>query len=185
MALKATIFKAALQVADMGRNHYHDHALTIARHPSETDERMMVRLLAFALHAHERLSFGQGLGSDDEPDLWQKDLTGAIETWIDVGLPDEKHIRKACGRAEQVFVYGYGGHGADTWWEQIGATLDRAGNLTVMKLPVATSRALARLAHRTMRLYCTIQDGHIWLADETETVEVELATVKSPSVPPH
>jgi uncharacterized protein YaeQ len=185
MALRATIFKAALQVADMGRNHYHDHALTIARHPSETDERMMVRLLAFALHAHERLSFGQGLGSDDEPDLWQKDLTGAIEAWIDVGLPDEKHIRKACGRAAQVFVYGYGGHGADTWWEQIGATLDRAGNLTVMKLPVATSRALARLAHRTMRLYCTIQDGHIWLADETETVEVELATVKSPSAPPH
>jgi Uncharacterized protein conserved in bacteria len=106
----------------------------------------MVRLLAFALHAHERLAFGQGIGSDDEPDLWQRDLTGAIEAWIDVGLPDDKRIRKACGRAAQVFVYGYGGHGADTWWNQIGATLERSGNLTVMKLPVATSRALARLA---------------------------------------
>ena len=127
----------------MGRNYYHDHALTLARHPSETDERMMVRLLAFALHAHERLAFGQGIGSDDEPDLWQRDLTGAIEAWIDVGLPDDKRIRKACGRAAQVFVYGYGGHGADTWWNQIGATLERSGNLTVMKLPVATSRALA------------------------------------------
>jgi len=185
LALKATVFKAVLQVADMGRSYYHDHALTIARHPSETDERMMVRLLAFALHAHERLAFGQGIGSDDEPDLWRRDLTGAIEDWIDVGLPDEKHIRKACGRAAQVFVYGYGGHGADTWWDQIGATLDRASNLTVMKLPVGTSRALSRLARRTMRLYCTIQDGQIWLTDETDSIEVELATVKSPSAPPH
>ena len=104
MALKATIFKAELQIADMDRNYYHDHALTIARHPSETDERMMVRLLAYALHADETLSFGKGLSTDDEPDLWQKDLTGAIELWIDVGQPDEKRIRKACGRARQVFV---------------------------------------------------------------------------------
>ena len=92
MALKATIFKAELQIADMDRNYYHDHALTIARHPSETDERMMVRVLAYALHAHEALSFGKGLSTDDEPDLWQKDLTGAIELWIDVGQPDEKRI---------------------------------------------------------------------------------------------
>ena len=185
MALRATIFKAALQIADMGRNYYHDHALTIARHPSETDARMMVRLLAFALHAHERLSFGKGLSSDDEPDLWQKDLTGAIEAWIDVGLPDEKRIRKACGRAAQVFVYSYGGHGAGTWWDQIGGKLERAGNLTVMRLSVATSQALAGLARRNMRLYCTIQDGQIWLADETDTVEVELAMVKTPSAPWH
>jgi len=102
MALNATIFKAVLQIADMDRNYYRDHALTIARHPSETDERMMVRLLAFVLHAHEALSFGKGLSADGEPDLWQKDLTGAIELWIDVGQPDEKSIRKACGRAKQV-----------------------------------------------------------------------------------
>jgi uncharacterized protein YaeQ len=181
LALKATIFKAALHVADMGRNYYHDHALTIARHPSETDERMMVRLLAFALHAHERLAFGQAIGSDDEPDLWRRDLTGAIEDWIDVGLPDGKRIRNACGRSAQVFVYGYGGHGADTWWNQIETTVERSGNLTVMKLPMATSRALARLARRNMRLYCTVQDGQIWLADETDSVEVELAMVKSPA----
>jgi uncharacterized protein YaeQ len=99
MALKSTIFKAELSVADMDRNYYGDHALTIARHPSETDERMMVRVLAFALHAHERLEFGRGLSTDDEPDLWQRDLTGAIERWIDVGLPDEQDLRKACGRA--------------------------------------------------------------------------------------
>ena len=109
MAIKATICKANLQIADMERHYYQDHALTLARHPSETDERMMVRLLAFALHAHEYLEFGQGMTADDEADVWQKDLTGAIELWIDVGLPDEKLIRKACGRANQVVVYCYGG----------------------------------------------------------------------------
>ena len=105
MALKATIFKADLQIADMDRHYYGDHALTIARHPSETDERMMVRLLAFALHAHDMLAFGRGLSADDEPDLWQKDLTGAIDLWIDVGQPDEKRMLKACGRSSRVVVY--------------------------------------------------------------------------------
>jgi uncharacterized protein YaeQ len=113
MALNATIFKASLRIADIDRNYYADRAVTIARHPSETDERMMVRLLAFARHAHDALSFGKGLGRDDEPDLWQKDLTGAIDLWIDVGQPDEKRIRRACGRAEAVFVYSCGGRGAD------------------------------------------------------------------------
>ena len=108
MALKATIFKADLQIADMDRNYYQDHALTLARHPSETDERMMVRLLAFAIHADEALTFTKGLFDTEEPDLWQKDLTGAIQLWIEVGQPDEKRILKACGRSEQVIVYSYG-----------------------------------------------------------------------------
>ena len=125
MALKATIFKADLQIADMDRSYYADHSLTVARHPSETDERMMVRLLAFALHAGEALAFGKGLSTEDEPDLWLRDLTGVIDLWIDVGLPDEKRIRRACGRAEQVYVYSYGGHGADLWWKQTGADLER------------------------------------------------------------
>ena len=181
MALKATIFKAELQIADMDRSYYHDHALTIARHPSETDERMMVRLLAFAVHASEALSFGKGLGADDEPDLWQKDLTGAIELWIDVGQPDEKRMRRACGRAAQVFVYSYGGHGAGIWWDQIGGKLERSRNLTVMSLPASACQALARLARRNMQLNCTIQDGQIWLADADARVEVELTEMKAAS----
>ncbi len=112
MALKATICKAELHIADMERGYYKDHALTIARHPSETEERMMVRILAFALNADDALGFGAGLSTDDEPDLWRKDLTGNIETWIDVGLPGEKRMRKACGRAEAVVVYSYGGRAA-------------------------------------------------------------------------
>ncbi len=117
MALKATIFKVELQVADMDRSYYGDHALTIARHPSETDERMMLRVLAFALHAGPDLAFGKGLSTDDEPDLWQRDLTGAIALWIDVGQPDEKLLRRACGRAREVVVYAYG-RGVDLWWDR-------------------------------------------------------------------
>ena len=181
MALKATIFKAELQIADMDRHYYHDHAPTLARHSSETDERMMVRLLAFALHAHEALVFGKGLSADDEPDLWQKDLTGVIETWIDVGQPDEKRIRKACGRANQVFIYTYGGRSADIWWEQNSGDLERLKNLIVMNLPLDTSRALAKLAQRNMQLQCRIQDGQIWVADKDNTVEIELTPVKTSS----
>jgi uncharacterized protein YaeQ len=181
MAIKSTIFKAELQIADMDRNYYHDHALTIAQHPSETDERMMVRVLAFALHAHEALSFGKGLSADDEPDLWQKDLTGTIELWIDVGLPDEKLIRKACGRARQVIVYTYGGRGADIWWNQNASKLERLNNLTVINLPETTSQALTTLVQRTMQLQCTIQDGEIWIADNNVRIQVELTTLKTPS----
>ena len=180
MALKATIFKADLQIADMDRGYYRDHALTIARHPSETDERMMVRLLAYALHAGDALSFGKGLSADDEPDLWQKDLTGAIELWIDVGQPDEKRIRRACGRARQVIVYSYGGHGAAIWWNQIGGKLERSGNLTVVSVAPAGSQALAKLARRNMQLNCTIQDEQVWLADAENRVQVDLTRVKIP-----
>jgi len=173
MALKATIFKAELQIADMERGYYHDHAVTVARHPSETDERMMVRLLAFALNADESLTFGAGLSTDDEPDLWRKDLTGSIETWIDVGLPDEKRIRKACGRANAVFVYSYGGHAAQLWWQQVGDKLARSHKLTVIELPQAGTRALAALAARNMKLQYTIQDGQVWVADDRESVQLD------------
>ena len=173
MALKATICKAELHIADMERGYYHDHAVTVARHPSETDERMMVRLLAFALNADDTLAFGAGLSTDGEPDLWRKDLTGSIETWIDVGLPDEKRIRKACGRADQVIVYCYGGHAAQLWWQQVGGKLARSNKLTVIELPQAGTRALAALAARNMKLQYTIQDGQVWVADDRESVQLD------------
>ena len=180
MAIKSTIFKVNLQIADMERHYYADHALTLARHPSETDERMMVRLLVFALHAHPYLEFGQGMTADDEADLWQKDLTGAIELWIDVGLPDEKLIRKACGRANQVIVYTYGGRTAEMWFAQNSSQFERLKNLTVINLPSATTRALALLAQRTMQLQCTIQDGQVWLGDGASSVQVERVALKMP-----
>jgi uncharacterized protein YaeQ len=173
MALKSTIYKADLQVSDMDRNYFGSHALTIARHPSETDERMMVRLLAFACHADEALSFGRGLSADDEPDLWQKDLTGAIQLWIDVGLPDEKLIRKASGRSERVMLYVYGGKTADIWYEDNRAKLAKIGNLGIVNIPAASTQMLAALAQRTMDIQCTIQDGQIWFSGGEETVHIE------------
>ena len=178
MASNALIYKASLQISDIDRHYYHDHALTLARHPSETDERVMVRLLAFAMHAHEDLSFGRGLGSEDEPALWQKDLTGAIERWIELGQPDHKAIRQACGRAKQVVIYSYGGRGAAAWWENHRTTLDRFQNLVVRNISTDGSRSLAQLAQRAMELHCTIQGGAVMIGDGTTTVQLDLTTLK-------
>ena len=187
MAQTAVVYKIALQIADIDRHYYHDHTLTIARHPSETEERMMVRVLAFARHAREGLSFGKGVlgapgesSQDVEPDLWQKDLTGAVDLWIDVGLPDEKQMRRACGRAKQVVIYAYGGHKADLWWRQFSAGARRAvpPNVTVINVSADTTRALAALAQRDLHLYCTVQDGQMVIGDGETTVQVELTVVK-------
>lgn len=175
MALKATIFKANLQIADIDRHHYADYGLTIARHPSETDERMMVRLLAFALHAGERLEFSKGLCVDEEPALWQKNYTGEIELWIDVGLPDAERIRKACNQAKQVLVYCYGGRSADLWWQRCAETLTRQQNLRVFNLPATVSKGLAALAQRNMELHVNIQDGQIGIGDASQQLQVDLA----------
>ncbi|AYH44167.1 YaeQ family protein [Azoarcus sp. DN11] len=179
MALKATIYKAEIAVADMDRNYYGDHNLTLARHPSETDERMMVRILAFALYADPALAFGKGLCVDDEPDLWQKDLTGLVERWIDVGQPDEKWIRKASGRAREVVVLSYG-RAADIWWNGIRDKLTRLTNLTVLNVPSDIPPALAAMTARSMRLQCTLQDGQVWITDGSATVAVEPERLMSP-----
>lgn len=172
MALKSTIFKAALQIADMDRNYYLDHNLTIARHPSETDQRMMVRLLAFALHADERLQFTKGLCADDEPDLWLKSLTNEIDLWIDLGLPDENRIRKACNKSTQVYLYCYGGRSVSIWWERHADKLKRFKNLRVINLPEDSTTTLATLAQKSMELHCSIQDGQICLGDATNNLMI-------------
>ncbi len=174
MALKATIFKAELGVADIDRGLYGNFPLTIARHPSETDERMMVRVLAFALNAHERLEFGKGISSEDEPALWRRDLTGAIEEWIDVGLPEERLLRRACGKAGRVILYTYGGRGVDVWWAQNQKDLVKQPRLRVIDVPQEASRAMAKLADRKMTLTATIQDGQIFFADENTSISIEL-----------
>lgn len=178
MALKSTVYKADLQIADMDRGYYADHSLTLARHPSETDERLMVRLLAFALHAHERLQFGQGMTDSDEPDLWRRDLTGRIEQWIDVGLPEDKLLKKACSRADEVVLLCYG-RTAELWWNQNRAALERLPRLRVQQLDVEASQALAALAERSMRLQCTVQDGQVWFGHAEETVSLQLQELKS------
>lgn len=178
MATNATIYKAVLQISDLDRHYFQDHTLTLARHPSENEERMMVRVLAFALHADDALSFGRGVGTEEEPALWQRDDTGAIDCWIEIGQPDEKTLRQACGRSKQVVVYVYGVRGAEAWWENQRAALDRLKNLTVTLLPMESVRALADMATPSMHLQWTIQDGHVWVADCTQTLHLELQRLK-------
>ena len=163
MALTATIHKAELSISDMDRHYYATHALTLARHPSETEERLMARLLAFALYADERLEFGKGLSDTDEPALWRKAYTGEIELWIDVGLPDETRLRKACNQSQKVVVLAYGGHAAEVWWNKIAGSLARHDNLSVLVLGHADTQALAALCARGMRLQVLIQDGELQL----------------------
>jgi uncharacterized protein YaeQ len=181
MALKATVFKATLDVADMDRNYYGSHALTVARHPSETDARMMVRLLAFALHASDTLAFGRGIAAEDEPALWQKDATGVIATWIDVGLPDERVLRKASGRAVSVVLYAYGGRAVELWRERHATALARLPNFVVHVLAPDAVEALAALAARTMQLQCTIQDGQVWFSNVDTTVAITLGALQARS----
>lgn len=183
MALKSTIHKAQLEISDMDRGYYATHALTLAQHPSETSERMMVRLLAFALHADERLEFGAGLSSEDEPDLWLKSLTGEVELWIDLGQPDEQRIRKACGRARQVVIVTYSGRGADIWWDKIAAGLARSKNLTVIDIPAASIPELAALAGRNMQLQCIIQEGDVQLMDAHSSATLTPGVRMSPTAP--
>ncbi|MHB1059666.1 MAG: YaeQ family protein [Rhodanobacter sp.] len=173
MALNSTIYKVELQVSDMDRHYYATHALTLARHPSETEERLMVRLLAFALHADERLEFGKGISDEDEPALWRKAYTDEIELWIEVGQPDETRIRKACGRSRQVVVINYGGNAAEIWWNRNAGALARNKNLSVLDIPAATVAGLVALLQRGMRLQCLIQDGQLQLMNDADAVAVD------------
>ena len=182
MALKSTIFKAALAVADIDHGYYADHALTLARHPSETDERMMIRLVALALNAHKlqdvcqgdgTLAFGAGLSNVDEPDVWLRDFTGETKLWIEVGQPEDKPIIKACGKSDEVIVYCFN-HAAEIWWRGIETKLTRPQNLQVYRVPTESSQALAALAQRSMQLQATIQENTLTLGDGANSIDVEL-----------
>ncbi|MEW8033957.1 MAG: YaeQ family protein [Candidatus Thiodiazotropha endolucinida] len=174
MALKATVFKAEVQVSDMERRHYQTYNLTLARHPSETDERLMVRLLAFLLNADEALSFTKGLSTDDEPDLWQKSLSDEIELWVELGQLDEKRLRRACGLAKQVIVYLYAEKSATVWWSQQQDMVRRFSNLRIAMLAVVGDTRLELLAQRNMSLHATVQDNQVWLSDDQQTVTIDV-----------
>ena len=173
MALNSTIYKVELQISDMDRHYYATHTLTLARHPSETEERLMVRLLAFALYADDRLEFGKGISDEDEPALWRKAYTDEIELWIEVGQPDETRIRKACGRSRQVVVLNYGGNAAEIWWSKVGTALGRNKNLTVLDIPASTVAGLVEMLQRGMRLQCLIQDGQLQMMNDADAVAID------------
>ncbi|WP_375591938.1 YaeQ family protein [Chitiniphilus eburneus] len=177
MALKSTIYKVELNVADMDHGYYGTHALTIARHPSETDERMMLRVLAFALHAGEGLEFGRGISDEDEPALWRRNLVDEVELWIDLGQPDERRLKKAANRAADAWVYTYGARTADVWWQGVSSQAGRYDNLHVRALDGDTMAALGTLAERGMTLHVTIQEGEISLSNGDDNIAITLRTL--------
>jgi uncharacterized protein YaeQ len=164
MAQKATIYKVELSVSDMDRHYYETHKLTVAKHPSETDERLMVRILAFALNAHEQLEMTKGISTDDEPDIWQKSLSDELELWVALGLPSEKIVRQSCGKASSVIVYSYGGRTAEMWWDKIKNSTTRFDNLRVINFSEKNTSDLGKLASRSMKLQVNIQDGDVMVS---------------------
>ncbi|VUD61659.1 hypothetical protein TDB9533_02862 [Thalassocella blandensis] len=185
MALKSTIFRAELNISDVNHHHYGDHKLTIARHPSETDERMMIRVLAFAhiigQAAGEGVEFGKGLSTDDEPDIWQKNLRGDIVHWVELGRPSEERIRKACGKAQQVSVFSFGDHAVELWWKEIAGKLQRHSNLNVYAINKSTSTALAELTCKNMALYCSIDGNTMTIGNDVRLIDVDVETLFDPS----
>lgn len=182
MALKSTVYKANVQIADMDRSRYATHQLTLARHPSETDERLMVRLLAFALQVpaddHDgALVFTRGISDTDEPDLWRLSLAGELREWIEVGQPDDRRLARACGRAERVVLYAYAAS-VPVWWSALQGKVARLANLEVWQLPAPQSQALAQLAERNMQLQVTVQEGQIWVGNGAESVELHPVALK-------
>jgi uncharacterized protein YaeQ len=186
MALKSTIYKVNLAIADIDNAYYADHALTLARHPSETDERMMIRLLALALNAYKLqadlngdgvLAFGAGLSDPDDPDLSLRDFTGQTRLWVEVGQPEDKPLNKACQKADAVMVYCFN-HAAEVWWRGIENKLTRMDKLQVWRVPTEASQALAKLAERSMQLQATVQEGALTLSNAKDSVHLEVVRWK-------
>lgn len=172
MALSASIFKTNIQLSDMDRQHYSTYSLTLARHPSETDERMMARLIAFMRYADDRLVFTKGLSEAEEPDLWAKDLTGQTELWIEVGAPTVKRIVSKSRQAKKIVVFGYG-RNAELWWKKSKDDLDRIGNLEVVILPVELTESISHQAERSMEWQCLIQDRQMSLIGKNGNFDVD------------
>ena len=168
MAANATVYKVSLDIADMDRHYYDGHNLTLAKHPSENDVRLMTRLVAFVLNANEDLVFCKGISQDDEPDLWKKSLNGVIKLWIDLGQPDDKRIKKACGRSEEVIIYTYQEGSASAWWKSSQKFLKRFKNLSVVYINVDGD--IEQLTKRAMSLSCNMSDGELTMLDSENSV---------------
>lgn len=178
MALKSTIYKANIELADMDRNYYDSLQLTIAKHPSETDQRLMVRLICFLLNAHPDLQFGKGVSDEEEAAIWQINYSDEIALWVELGQLDEKRLKKACNKAEQVKLYCYGSS-VDTWWSQSQNALNKYAKLSIEQFETHTTDALVQFLSRTMEFQCSIQDGQLWLSCNDESLLIETKPLKS------
>jgi uncharacterized protein YaeQ len=173
MALKSTIYKARINLSNMNIHHYQDYALTIAKHPSENDLRMMIRLIAFALSAQEEVEFTKGISDDSEPDLWKKNYDGSIEHWIELGLPDERRIRQICAKASKVTIYTYHGNQAIQWFHSVENMVKRFSHLDVIYLSIEEGKSLENLVVKGMDFSISIEDNQLWIANDDERISVD------------
>jgi len=174
LALNATIYKVHLELSDIDNSKYGTYPLTIALHPSETEERMLLRIVAFAINATENLQFTKGICADDEPDLWEKNLTGDIDHWIELGLLDEKRIKKACNRSKKVSLYTYGSGNVDTWWKHTENKLPKNCDLSVYRFICNSETPFEDLIARTFTLQCAIQEAAIMLFSGDNSIELSV-----------
>lgn len=178
MALRSSIFKANISLANLNTQIYDDIALTLALHPSETEERMMYRILAYLFCLQERLEFTEGLNNPDLPDIWQKDFTGAIEHWVDLGFPDEKRIKKALGRSNKVSIFTYNHFKFKIWFEKVSSNLINNPKVFVYCFEDNQPGELLQLVERSMILNCVIEDEQIFLSNNTVRAQINIKPAK-------
>lgn len=178
MALKATIFKVKLSLSNLNLHHYEDYTLTIARHPSENNLRMMARILAYILSAHEGLALTKGISTDTEPDIWKINHDGSIDHWIELGHLDERRIRQACAKAKKVSLYCYQGNHSQQWFSSIENGLSRFDNLDIIYLSFPDDQNIEDFVERGMNISCNIEDDEIWLSTEEHRLCVNFQFLK-------
>ncbi len=177
MALKSTIYKVNVELANMDQHYYDSLQLTIARHPSETEQRLIIRIICYILNAHPDLKFGKGISNEEEATIWQINYSNEIDLWIELGQLDEKRLKKACNKAKKVKLYCYG-TSTDIWWSQIKSKVNKLDYLSVEKFDHSITDSLIKLISKTMEFQCSIQDGQLWLSSENETLLIETEKLK-------
>lgn len=176
MALKPTIYKFRISLSDLNRDYYNTLNLTVAQHPSETVERMMVRVLAFCLNAQEHLVFTKGLSEIDEPDIWVRSLDDQTLLWVDVGEPAADRIKKNCRLSQEVKIYCFNSK-ADVWWSQIENKINQL-SASIYKFDWENIQALAAMVKRTMDVSVSITGNSIYVATESGECEINYITLK-------
>tara|TARA_R110002072_G_scaffold534_6_gene4006 strand:- start:179115 stop:179657 length:543 start_codon:yes stop_codon:yes gene_type:complete len=174
MALGSTIYKVDINLSNFNTHYYQDFNLTMAKHPSEDEARMMYRLLAFLYCAHEDLKFTRGLSTTEEPELWQKDYTGQIIQWIDMGLPDLKRIRQACGKSQSVKVFTYHQNKAQEWYQKNKSDFEKNKKLEVYHFNVNENGPIDKFVKKSMVLSCIIEESHMYLSNDNERIGIEI-----------
>ena len=179
MAQPSTIYRAGIQLSDIDRGLYESLQITVARHPSETEERLLARILAYALYYEPELTFTKGVGAGDEPDLWSKGPDGRVRCWIEVGLPDAERLVKASRHSEQVVLCAFGS-ALTVWEKQNLPKLAGISNLTVISLDQAFLKRLSERLQRTISWSLTVTEGSLYLAIDGETLESAVKHVTGP-----